>query len=453
MTGKDTNREERIHDEQNDIFYYIAGYTSGGAPYGVTWEEMGLQPYETPNDEIQKMEVSMKKLNLSEVAGELDMVSSDTRVFYNTETGEFDFYNDGYMVLEEDDAEKFEDAAWIALPDQHEIREYDIMEDFAERVTDPHKSEMLSIALEGRGAFRRFKDTLSRVNLEDDWYAFKHKAFMRIAREWCERNGIEYTDDTGDSEPEPARQSDQDTYGNSDEKVVVQIAVTMETLESHNHIIGDIERGVKVYKSGGVELAIQDSGMYWAHVPHKHGSKAVTVVFTKNGRDIKAHSCQCTWSYRNPPVCRHVVAAVLAIQGRIIESGLKLGKTATVSTVVNETNTARAVQSGSLDVFSTPMMIGLMEQAACECLVNALEPGQTSVGTEINVSHTAASPPGMEITAAATIESVLDNKVVFAVTASDSFGEIGKGKHTRVIVNREKFLKKTETRMNTHVSG
>ena len=124
------------------------------------------------------------------------------------------------------------------------------------------------------------------------------------------------------------------------------------------------------------------------------------------------------------------------------EPGLAPGKTATAVTIVNVTNTAKAVQSGALDVFATPMMIALMEQAACECIADGLGPGQTSVGTEINVSHTAASRMGMEITATATIEAVLGRKVDFIVTASDLSGEIGKGKHTRVIVDAERFMSK-----------
>ena len=92
------------------------------------------------------------------------------------------------------------------------------------------------------------------------------------------------------------------------------------------------------------------------------------------------------------------------------------------------------------------MMIALMEQAACECLAGRLDKGQTSVGTEINVLHNAASPIGTEITATATIESVLGRKVEFLVAASDKSGEIGKGKHIRVIVDAEKFMKRAETR-------
>ena len=126
------------------------------------------------------------------------------------------------------------------------------------------------------------------------------------------------------------------------------------------------------------------------------------------------------------------------------EQGLPLGKTAAVRTIVDENNTANAVWSGALNVFATPMMIALMEQAACECLADGLDPGQTSVGTEINVSHTAASPVGEEITATATIEAVFGRKVEFIVTASDKSGEIGKGKHTRVIVDAEKFMNKVK---------
>ena len=126
--------------------------------------------------------------------------------------------------------------------------------------------------------------------------------------------------------------------------------------------------------------------------------------------------------------------------------GLPLGKTATACTTVNENNTANAVWSGALEVFATPMMIALMEQAACEYLADGMVPGQTSVGTEINVSHTAASPIGTEIIATATIEAIFGRKVEFTVTASDSSGEIGRGKHTRFIVDTEKFMKKAETR-------
>jgi len=137
-----------------------------------------------------------KKLDLGAAAEEFEMISSDTHLFYNVRTGEFDFYND-FMDLEDDDAEKFEYDDWVSAPHQQDIGEYDIMVDFAETVSDPRKNELLSVSLEGRGAFRRFKDTLHRVGLIDEWYTFKHEAYIEIAREWCEKKGIEYVDKTG----------------------------------------------------------------------------------------------------------------------------------------------------------------------------------------------------------------------------------------------------------------
>jgi predicted thioesterase len=117
-----------------------------------------------------------------------------------------------------------------------------------------------------------------------------------------------------------------------------------------------------------------------------------------------------------------------------------VGKTATVYTVVSEKNTAKTVGSGSLDVFSTPMMIALMEQAACECLSGEIEPGQTSVGIRIDAEHIEASPIGAEVSATATIEKIDGRKIVFSVSASCAEKTIGNGTHTRVIVNVEKFL-------------
>jgi predicted thioesterase len=119
-----------------------------------------------------------------------------------------------------------------------------------------------------------------------------------------------------------------------------------------------------------------------------------------------------------------------------------IGKTATATETVTKQNTAKAVGSGSLDVFATPMMVALMELAACECFADMLEPGQTSVGTSVNIEHTAASALGAEITASAKIIDVDGRKIEFEVAANDSKGEIGRGKHTRVVVDVERFLAK-----------
>ena len=117
-----------------------------------------------------------------------------------------------------------------------------------------------------------------------------------------------------------------------------------------------------------------------------------------------------------------------------------LGKTASVCTTVTASNTATAVRSGSLDVFATPMMIALMELAACECLADCLDIGQTSVGCSVNIEHCAPSPLGAQITATATIEHIVGRKIEFLVSASDGGKEIGKGRHMRVIVDAQRFM-------------
>ena len=125
---------------------------------------------------------------------------------------------------------------------------------------------------------------------------------------------------------------------------------------------------------------------------------------------------------------------------------ITIGKTASAKTTVNENNTALAAGSGSLLVFATPMMVALMEKAACEVLRDVLEVGQTSVGTQINVSHNAATPPGAVVTATATVTGVSGRKVEFEVTARDDVGEIGSGTHARFIVDEAKFMAKTNER-------
>jgi len=125
---------------------------------------------------------------------------------------------------------------------------------------------------------------------------------------------------------------------------------------------------------------------------------------------------------------------------------MEVGKIATAQVVVTEKNTAKAVGSGNLNVFATPMMIALMEQAACECLADGLEAVQSSVGTQINVAHTAASPIGETITATATIDQIDGRKILFTVSAKDSKNEIGKGTHERFIIDAERFMSKLEQR-------
>lgn len=122
---------------------------------------------------------------------------------------------------------------------------------------------------------------------------------------------------------------------------------------------------------------------------------------------------------------------------------LKAGLRGEVSSLVEPQDTAQEVGSGSLKVFATPCMVAMMEGAACEAIAPCLPEGQTSVGTRLDISHTSATPVGLEVWAEAVLTAVEGRKLTFQVRAFDEKGEIGQGTHERVLVAEQKFLDKT----------
>lgn len=123
-----------------------------------------------------------------------------------------------------------------------------------------------------------------------------------------------------------------------------------------------------------------------------------------------------------------------------------IGMTNAAEDFVTEKNTAVALGSGSLKVFATPALIRLIESAAAELVEKNLPRELTSVGTALNVRHTAPTPLGMKVRAEVKIISVDGRKIIFEVTASDAQGEIGRGTHERFIVDREKFQRKADAK-------
>ncbi|MBO7257210.1 MAG: thioesterase family protein [Bacteroidales bacterium] len=121
---------------------------------------------------------------------------------------------------------------------------------------------------------------------------------------------------------------------------------------------------------------------------------------------------------------------------------MKIGDKGTVTVKVTKENCASAIGSGALDVFATPSMIALMENAACEAIKASLQPGESSVGTKVNISHLKASALEDTITATATLTEIDGRRLVFEVVANDSKGIIGEGTHERFVINVEKFLSK-----------
>lgn len=120
---------------------------------------------------------------------------------------------------------------------------------------------------------------------------------------------------------------------------------------------------------------------------------------------------------------------------------MKTGSEFTCTTQVTPSNCASAVGSGGLDVFATPSMIALMEQAAYTLVQGSMAEGESTVGTQMNVDHVKASKIGDTITAKAVLTAIDGRKLTFEVSATDSAGNtIGHGTHTRFIIQIDKFL-------------
>ena len=126
---------------------------------------------------------------------------------------------------------------------------------------------------------------------------------------------------------------------------------------------------------------------------------------------------------------------------------ITIGMKGEVGTTVEREDTAKEVGSGSLLVYATPCMVALMEGAACEAIEEALAEGQTTVGTALNIEHISATPVGLDVRAEATVTAVEGKVITFEVKAFDEAGELGRGTHKRVIINAQKFLDKTYSKL------
>ena len=119
------------------------------------------------------------------------MVNESSVGYYNTKTGEIvwcgEYFDDNEKNIEEID-EYWDD--YIRLPDQYELHEYDIMEDYASSYPDKDISAELMQSIRGRGAFRRFKDKCYHHGIEKEWFRFHDEAIRQKAQQWCIDNGL-----------------------------------------------------------------------------------------------------------------------------------------------------------------------------------------------------------------------------------------------------------------------
>lgn len=126
----------------------------------------------------------------------------------------------------------------------------------------------------------------------------------------------------------------------------------------------------------------------------------------------------------------------------MIETGTK----GHVEAIVTSDMTARVIGSGELEVLATPKLAALIEKAAWMSVSGALDEGQTTVGTRLELSHLAPTPTGMQLSCDTTLSSVDGKKLSFLFEAHDGEGRVAEGIHERFIVDSDRFFAKARGR-------
>ncbi len=133
------------------------------------------------------------KVKLSEIIDAIKMTDQESEYFLDKETGKIVWISDFAMDAKEREevCEQLDEHGFYRLPTSFDIHEYSIMEDFVYSLPES-KRDRLARAISGRGAFRRFKDGIWQLGIEEQWYEYQGSAYKRMAIEWCEDNNIEY---------------------------------------------------------------------------------------------------------------------------------------------------------------------------------------------------------------------------------------------------------------------
>ena len=155
----------------------------------------------------------MKPVSLKEIADRLDFILDEWNCYFNKKTGEIVEIQREYLSIaeeSEDDDEFTEYEDWeqdaireavavvenwgdyVELPDKEEVNDYRIMENFCYSQEDNKLRDKQCDAIDGKGAFRRFREAISRHGIENEWDAYKHESLCEIVRQWCEFHEIQY---------------------------------------------------------------------------------------------------------------------------------------------------------------------------------------------------------------------------------------------------------------------
>lgn len=128
-----------------------------------------------------------------------------------------------------------------------------------------------------------------------------------------------------------------------------------------------------------------------------------------------------------------------------MKPGLAAGMTHRFTYRVPATKTVRHIYAEAAEfqqfpeVLATGFFVALLEWTCTQALAPYLEPGEGSLGVQVDISHSAATPPGFDVTVTATVVGVEGKRVTWDVVAHDGIDEIGRGRHVRAVIDRARF--------------
>jgi hypothetical protein len=147
-------------------------------------------------------------VSLRDFVGEMQIISDETHTYISKRTGELiTITNDDIAMADSEDAFEWQEEIiqvtknvlssddYLEIPSKFDIHDYEIMERFALSIPDENISDDLLGQIRGAGAFGRFKDTIYRYGIEQDWFKCRDEAYKEIAIAWLEDNGFAYADD------------------------------------------------------------------------------------------------------------------------------------------------------------------------------------------------------------------------------------------------------------------
>lgn len=149
-------------------------------------------------------------VKIKDIMDAVDFDNDDSESFLNTKTKQVSTFTSEELQAAEKNEDLSDAAEWYAeiisnakqylenesdyfpLPDRYDFHEYRVMEEFIDGLSNQKQADILSQAIHNKGAFRRFKDTLHRLDLIEKWYTFREQKLREFVELWCVENKIEY---------------------------------------------------------------------------------------------------------------------------------------------------------------------------------------------------------------------------------------------------------------------